>query len=108
MNQENDAHIVGETINIQDGGAFMIKGETVSIKDGGAAVITGQNISIQEGGAGLMFANQVEMNDGGAMFLVAREVSGDVKVMFDIKAAIVFGLLVGAVIGVFKLVAGRK
>ena len=107
MNQENDTQIVGETVNVQDSGAFMIKGETVSIKDGGAAVISGQNVSIRDGGAGLLFANRVEMNGGGAMFLVAREVSGDVKVMFDIKAALVFGLLVGAVIGVFKLITGR-
>jgi hypothetical protein len=108
MSQENSAQIVGETVNIQDGGAFMVSGQTVSIKDGGAAIITGQNVSVTDGGSGLLIANNVEMTDGGAMFLLAGEVSGDVRVMFDIKAAIIFGTLVGAIIGVFKFVLGQR
>lgn len=108
MSANDTAKIVGETININDGGAFMITGQTVNIKDGGAAIITGENVTITDGGSALLLANSVEMNDGGAMFLIARYVGGNAKVLFDVKAAVIFGVVVGLILSVLRFVLSEK
>jgi len=108
MDKDNNAKIVGETVNIREGGAFLIQGQTVDIKEGGAAVIVAENIRIQEGGGGVLLAKQAEISDGGVLFLAAREVSGNATIIFDLKAAVVFGLIAGLTISLYKLIAGRS
>ena len=81
---------------------------TVDIKEGGAAVIVAENIRIQEGGGGVLLAKQAEISDGGVLFLAAREVSGNATIIFDLKAAVVFGLIAGLTISLYKLIAGRS
>jgi hypothetical protein len=53
-------------------------------------------------------AQRVEVNGGSVAFLAAGEVSGDAKILIDVRAAAVFGLVVGVVVGLFKLLAGRR
>ena len=115
--KEQTEQIVGETVNIQDGGAAVIKGNSVSIKDGGAFMIQGQDVTIRDGGGAVIMAETVSMQDGGGavmlarqaevkdasiLLLVAKSVSGDAKVMVDLKAAVVFGLVAGLVVGLLK------
>lgn len=111
MNQNiptNDGKVEATTVNIKDGGAGMVKAETVSIKDGGAAVIIGQTIKIKDGGGAVMVADHAEFTEGGVGLLIARQVSGEARILIDIKAAVVFGLIVGLAIGLLRLLAGRR
>jgi hypothetical protein len=111
MDQESDAptnQIVGETINIQEGGAALIKGNTVNIKEGGAALIVGQTVSIEEGGSGILVAEQVELKKANVVLLAAKNVSGEANVFVDLKAAALFGLVVGLIIVAFKRFIGRR
>ena len=47
------------------------------------------------------------MNNGSIAFVAAGEVGGDAKVVFDLRAAVVFALVLGAVIGIIKLLMSR-
>lgn len=120
MNQndkEQNEQIVGETVNIQDGGAAVIKGNSVSIKDGGAFIIKGEDVTIRDGGGAVIVAETMNIQDGGGAVMVAREaelkgtsvfllasrsVRGEARVMVDLKAAVVFGVVAGLVLGIFK------
>ena len=52
-------------------------------------------------------ADRAELGNSKIVLLAAREVSGEAQVMFDLKAAVVFGLIAGAVIGLLKVLSGR-
>jgi hypothetical protein len=57
---------------------------------------------------GAVLAQRVEVSGGSVAFLAAGEVSGDAKILFDMRAAAVFGLAVGLVLGLFKVLMGRQ
>ena len=63
---------------------------------------------MHEGGIGVVVAERAEVHDGAVMFMAAREVGGETTVLFDLKAAVVFGVLVGVVSGLISALAGRK
>jgi hypothetical protein len=64
-------------------------------------------VSVTDGGVGAALARRVEVNNGSIAFVAAGEVGGDAKVVFDIRAAIVFALVLGAVLGILKLLMSR-
>ncbi len=101
--------IKGKSVTITDGGAFIISGESVEITDGGAVFIVGETVRIHQGGGLTIIANQAELTEGStAVFLVAKNASGQAKIGIDINAAVVFGLIVGAMLVAFKLLVGRR
>ena len=102
------SEVIPETVNINDGGAGIIKGQTVNIKDGGAGIITGRTISVRDGGAAFMVADHIDITEGGAILLVAKEVSGEAQFMIDIRAAIVLGAVAGLIISLLKNLMGNK
>ncbi len=52
-------------------------------------------------------ADRAVLEDGFVLALIAREVSGDARVLFDIRAAVVLGVVVGLAAGLFNLLVGR-
>ena len=49
------------------------------------------------------------MSDAVALFVAANEIEGeDVTIIFDVRAAVVFALIVGAISSIFKLLSGEK
>jgi hypothetical protein len=95
------------TINLTDGGIAQAHGSTINVTDGGIAMARGDMISVSGGGVGAAMARRVEVNNGSIAFVAAGEVGGDAKVVFDLRAAIVFALVLGAVLGVLKLLMSR-
>jgi hypothetical protein len=55
-----------------------------------------------------MFAGQAELKDASILLLAAKSVSGEAKVMVDLKAAVVLGLVVGLVVGLLKHLLRRN
>ena len=81
---------------------MMITGENIHIREGGAAVIVGNSISLQEGGGGILLAQRANLKEGTVILLGAREVSGDVRVLIDLKAAVVLGIVFGLTVGLVR------
>jgi len=109
VNLQNDgaAIIQGETINVQEGGAAIIKGQTITLREGGGLIIAGQTVKIQDGGGVFVLARQAELKDSTVMFLASPAVSGEAKIMFDLKAAVVFGAIIGLVVGALNYLLRR-
>jgi len=100
--------VEADVVNIKDGGAAVIKGNTIDIKDGGAALITGDTLNIRDGGALVMAANRAVLNDSGALFLLAKEVCGNGRIIFDVKAAALFGVIVGLILALTRAIFCRR
>jgi len=96
------------TINLNDGGIAQAQAGAINVSDGGIALAKGDTISVSNGGIAAAVAQRAEVNGGSVAFLAAGEVSGDAKILIDMRAAAVFGLVVGVVVGLFKLLAGRQ
>jgi hypothetical protein len=118
------AEVTAETVYISQGGAQMVRADKVYVEQGGIAraearfidvseggigIAQGENISITEGGAGIIAAENVKMQDSVAVFVAANEIEGEgVTVVFDVRAAVVFALVLGTVTSLFKLVTRRR
>jgi len=107
IHDDGAAVIKGHNIDIREGGALLIRGENINIREGGAAAIVGKTIHIQEGGGGLLVANQAELNKGTVLLAVGK-IGGNAKVIFDFKAALLFGLLVGLAVALARVFLPRQ
>lgn len=103
MNDEAKKEVRAESVTIQEGGAGRIVADTVHIQEGGAGIIQGQEVRMQEGGAFALIADRAELQDSGAFLVVARQIGGQAKIIFDFRAAVLFGLIVGLSIALYKM-----
>ena len=81
---------------------MMISGETIDIREGGALLIVGKQVSVQEGGGAVLVAEQASLKDGTVIFLAAKEVSGDAKVLIELKTAVLFGFVFGLTVALLR------
>lgn len=107
ITDDGAAVIKGETISIREGGAALISGQSVSVREGGALLIAAEELSVREGGGGILLANHAEFNDSTILLALADHIGGNVRVMVDVRAGAVFGLLVGAALVGLKLFRRR-
>jgi hypothetical protein len=108
IDQGGAQSVQAETVHVQSGGIGKAEAETIDVQQGGIGIAQGETITVHEGGIGIALAERAEVHNGGVLLLLAEEVSGETKVLFDLRAAVLFGLIVGAVGGLFKMLARRK
>ena len=98
--------VTANTVNLSNGGAGVVKGDhvTVSVKQGGVgAVQAGRaDISVTEGGIGAVMAQELKLNNTVVSVAIAGRISGESKIMFDMRAGLIAGLVIGAVIAAIK------
>jgi hypothetical protein len=125
---QNEGEVTAENVTIR-GKASMVTAHTVTIDGGQVAVLHGDDIDVdlQNGGIGAMFSGKarVDVDNGGVGSVMAREVTinapsvgsvialnvgGDVKpkVLIDMRAGLVAGVAAGLVIGLLRLLTGRR
>jgi hypothetical protein len=93
-----------ENATLSSGGAVAMLADNIAVESGGAQYMLARNsIQVEQGGAVVVAAPRVEITNGGAMFVFAREVHGDMRVMFDRRGALVFGIAAGIIIGLLAL-----
>jgi hypothetical protein len=106
--RDNGAAVIrGHNVDIREGGAMMITGENIHIREGGAALVVGNTVSLQEGGGGILLAKRANFKEGTVILLGAREVSGDIKVLINLKAAVLLGIVFGLTVGLVRKLFGR-
>jgi hypothetical protein len=115
LTQSRVQSVTAQEVNITAGGAQTIDAVEVRIEQGGAVLVRGQSVSISQGGALLMMADAVTFNSQSGspavlaksvkaenqrtVFLLANHVEGDVRTTFDTQGALLFGTVMGAIIG---------
>jgi hypothetical protein len=103
--------IVAQTVNLSDGGAGVVKGEqvTVHVTEGGiGAVQAGKaNIEVKEGGIGAVMAQDLTVTNSVIGFAAASNIGGDAKILFDLRAGVAAGLIIGAALVIARLLVGH-
>jgi len=109
MEQSGARTVKAETVYVEQGGIGLAQGETVGLTQGGIGLAQASAVALKDGRAGAVIAGSADVQNASVVLLAARKVSGkDVEVLFDVKAAAVFGLVTGLVMGLIRLLVGRK
>ncbi|MEO6349772.1 MAG: hypothetical protein ABIP53_03895 [Candidatus Limnocylindrales bacterium] len=123
LNNEGARDIDATNVSITRGGARDIDATTVTINQGGAARIRADHLSISQGGVGLARTDELTLHEGGTAFavvadsatfdressvfmLIAGSTNGDVRPVFDWRAAAAFGAAFGLVLSLLR--RGRR
>lgn len=101
--------VIANTVNLTNSGAGAVKGErvTVSVNQGGIGAVLAQQaeVSVTGGAVGVVMGQDVKLSNATVSLAMARQISGDAKILFDMRAGLVMGLVIGAVIAVLKALA---
>jgi len=109
MEQSGAGTVKAETVYLEQGGIALAQGETVGLTQGGIGLARASAVALKDGKAGAVIAGSADVQNASIVLLAARKVSGEeVEVLFDVKAAAVFGLVTGLVMGLIRLLVGRK
>jgi hypothetical protein len=108
LHQAGVRRLEARQASLEQSGITIATADRIEINQGGIMLARGQEVAIKEGGAFLVAAEEAQVTGASVVLLAAREVSGDVRVLMDIKAAAVVGLVVGLVAGFVRLLAGRR
>jgi hypothetical protein len=101
-------------VNVQQGGIGSVKAEelTVSVKQGGIGAMAANRIdaTVSEGGIGAMAAKEATLNNSNVSVVAALKITGNPRVLFDLRAGLLAGVVAGATFGLvnFILRGGRK
>lgn len=90
----------GDQVNLTAGGALAILGSNIHVEAGGSQwMLAREKINVDQGGAGVMITRDAEVNNSFVGLILAQNVSGNVRALFDTRAALVFGIAAGVVGG---------
>lgn len=109
----NVAQVEARIINIQKGAIGNAKGETldVTMTDGGIGAMAAREVevTINNGGIGALAAQKAEVRDATISVLAAGQVKleGNSRVLVDLRAGALFGLIVGALMSLTMTVLRR-
>jgi hypothetical protein len=107
-------------IVVSMGGVGLARADRISVAMGGIGLAAGEHVEVSQGGATAVIARDAHIGPAlirslvastvvvekptGVVFLVARQVSGDVRTLFDWRGALAFGAVVGLVMGLVRRV----
>ena len=100
--------VEAEVVHVESGAIGRATAETNEVKEGAIGIAQGGTVTVHEGAIGVAFAERAEVHEGAILLLLAEEIGGETRVLFDLRAAVVFGVIIGVISGLFKLFAGRK
>jgi hypothetical protein len=106
------AEITAQVVEVSQGGVGQIKSETatVTVKQGGIGAVIAQtaNIEVTEGGVGAVLGNEINVSNSSISFALAGKINGDAKIMIDLRAGLIAGIAIGAVLSAFQLLLKRR
>ena len=98
-----------DAVQVTQGGIVTAEADSIQVREGGILVAQGQNVSVEQGGVvGIAISQHVELKDGFVGLLAANEVVGEGRILFDVRTAVVFGVVAGIVSGLFGFLLGRR
>jgi hypothetical protein len=98
-----------EHVSVSQGAIGGALADTVSVSQGAAGTVIAREARIEQSVVGRLIAQDVRFERPSAVvFMLAQRVSGDIKVLFDWKAALALGGAFGVVAGVLRRISRRN
>ena len=101
-------NVQAQTVEVEQGAILHVEADEVDVQEGAIGMVRGEAVTVQEGAVGVAVADRVFVHDGAILLAAAQEIGGEAQVILDLKAALVLGVVAGAVCGLIKVLAGRK
>mgnify|MGYP000941006059 CR=1 FL=1 len=109
IGQGGAQNVKAREVHVNQGGIARAEGKFIDVQDGGVALALGENMTLTDGGVAVVMAENVKMVDSMALFVGAGHVDGEnTKIIFDMRAAVLCGVLMGIVASLFSKFCGRK
>lgn len=97
------------TVSVSQGALGGALADSVTVSQGGVGTVIAREARVEQAVIGRLIAQEVRVERPSAVvFMLAQRVSGDVRVLFDWRAALAFGGALGIVSGLVRRVARRK
>lgn len=109
----NVSAVEAREVNVQNGGIGALKGEvvTATLNQGGIGAMAAKraDVHLTNGGIGALAAVEATVSDGAPIsVLAAVTVNGNPKVLFDVRAGLLAGVVAGSVFGLISLLGRRS
>ena len=104
--------LTAENVTITNGGAGTVKGQQVSVTltNGGIGAVIAQKaeVKVKDGGIGAAMSQELTANETSIAVALAGNISGNARIMVDMRAGLVAGLAVGVVLAALKLLTRSR
>ncbi len=107
VNQASIGEARATELTLNEGGIARAYAGVIHVTDGGIGIAQADSISLSDSGAGVVLAQRADLSQSSVLLLAARQVSGDVRVLFDLRAGAALGLAFGLTLVAFRLLFGR-
>ena len=97
-----------EAVHVHQGGIGRADARQITVTEGGIGLARGDTISVTNGGVTVVVARQARLDGATVVFVAAREVSGEARILLDLRAAVVVGGIVGGVLGLVRWITTRQ
>ncbi len=101
-------HVEAKTVHVDRGGVVVAEAETLQADQSMIGLAKGQTVIVNEGGAAVILAERAEMKSSIVLFAAAQEISGQAKVIVDVRTALLIGAVMGIIAGLIKALVGRR
>jgi hypothetical protein len=108
VNQGNIGHVQAFDVSVNDGGIARAEATEIKVVDGGIGVAQGTSIALTDGAASVLVAESAHVQDSSVFLLVARHVSGNARVLLDVRAGAALGLVFGLTVVGLRLLLDRR
>ena len=108
IDQGSVKNVQAETVEVKEGAILHVEADSVEIQEGAIGLAQAETVTLQQGAVGVAIADKIEVTEGPVLFAAAQELGGGSQVIVDLKAALVFGAVVGVVSGLIRALVGRK
>jgi hypothetical protein len=106
MHSSAAQRMVADTIRMVQSQTFGVHTETLVVEQSNLGLLRAANATLADSTVFALVSDRVQAAHVSAMWLIARQVEGEVKTLFDLRSAAVFGAVLGGVLSLFALVAG--
>ena len=95
-------------MSVRDGGIARAEASQIQVVDGGIGLAQGTSVSLSDGAASVVVAQSADLQNSSVAVLLARSVSGDARVLIDMRAGAALGLVFGLTVAGLRLLLDRR
>lgn len=96
--------VQAERLELSHGQIQHAEARYIGVSQGGIAMAVSDMVTVERGGIAVAVADSVKIEQGSVGLAIAGEISGDATVLFDLRAAVLCGIIAGVV---FRLLRRR-
>jgi hypothetical protein len=108
MHQRGAPTVQAESVHVAQGGIGRAEAHQIAVTNGGIGVAWGDSVTVTKGGVGMVVTRQARLDGATVAVVAAGQVSGDARILVDLRAAVVLGAILGGVLGLRKARTNRK